>query len=268
MAKLTQEEEAQLRDTIEMFEMITQTQPDDYQSLLILKEAYVKLEYEADMLRVSKMLARAYKKTEQTSAALMEYEALYEKLPGDNEISEALTEIRKLSSQNAEGDSEEDKGIGQFLKYRSSSLANNGRAGFEKIFLKTKKIGPKEFQNYWHHANPYPPKESFLEFLDRNKVMTLEESLLYVSQKSNTPYIPLSLYGIDIDLFKRIDKKACARWQVFPFDCVSRNILVATTNPYSAAAVAEIESKSSLRVIWYLSDPQDIRNSIDRYLLN
>ncbi len=268
MANLTQEEEAQLRDTIEMFEMITQTQPDDYQSLLILKEAYFKLNLESDMLRVSKMLARAYRKTEQTSAALMEYEALYEKLPGDNDISEALNEIRKLSSQGDGLEGEEDKGIGQFLKFRSGSLANNGRSGFEKIFLKSKKIGQKEFTNYWHHANPYPPKESFLEFLDRNKVMTLDESLLYVSQKSNTPFVPLALYSIDPDILKRIDKRACARWQVFPFDIVSRSILVATTNPYSAAAAAEIESKSGLRVIWYLANPADVRQSIEKYLIN
>ena len=36
----TQAEEAQLTQTIEMFEVITQTQPHDYQSLEILKEAY------------------------------------------------------------------------------------------------------------------------------------------------------------------------------------------------------------------------------------
>ncbi|MCD8533605.1 MAG: hypothetical protein LR011_01965 [Verrucomicrobia bacterium] len=264
MANLTQEEENQLRDTIEMFEMITQTQPDDYQSLLILKEAYYKLHREADMLRISKMLAKAYRKTEQTSAALMEYEALYEKMPGDPEISEALAAIRKIN-QDA-GDDAEDKGIGQFLKFRTANLTNNGKAGFEKIFLRTKKIGTKEFANYWHHANPYPPRESFLEFLDRNKVMTLEESLLYVSQKSNTPYIPLSHYNIDIDLLKRVDRKACARWQVFPFDCVSRSILVATTNPFGLAASSEIESKCELRVIWYLADPHELRSAIERYL--
>jgi len=37
---LTASEEAQLQQTIEMFEVITQSQPQDYQSLEILKEAY------------------------------------------------------------------------------------------------------------------------------------------------------------------------------------------------------------------------------------
>ena len=43
VGSLTSSEEAQLAQTIEMFEVITQSQPQDYQSLEILKEAYVKL---------------------------------------------------------------------------------------------------------------------------------------------------------------------------------------------------------------------------------
>ena len=39
----TTSEEAQLIQTVEMFEVITQSQPQDYQSLEILKEAYAKL---------------------------------------------------------------------------------------------------------------------------------------------------------------------------------------------------------------------------------
>ena len=47
---LTTSEEAQLAQTIEMFEVITQSQPYDYQSLEILKEAYSKLIRETDVI--------------------------------------------------------------------------------------------------------------------------------------------------------------------------------------------------------------------------
>ena len=40
---LSEEEHSQIVQTIEMFEVITQTQPDDYQSLEILKDAYNKI---------------------------------------------------------------------------------------------------------------------------------------------------------------------------------------------------------------------------------
>ena len=62
MATLTlnQGEEAQLLQTIEMFEVIVQSQPSDCQSLEILKEAYSKLGREQDVITTSKRIAYAY----------------------------------------------------------------------------------------------------------------------------------------------------------------------------------------------------------------
>ena len=57
---LTQGEEAQLSQTIEMFEVITQSQPHDYQSLEILKEAYHKLGRQKDLVNTSKRIAKAH----------------------------------------------------------------------------------------------------------------------------------------------------------------------------------------------------------------
>ena len=53
---MTQGEVAQLAQTIEMFEVITQTQPHDYQSLEILKEAYSKLGRDLDVINTSKRI--------------------------------------------------------------------------------------------------------------------------------------------------------------------------------------------------------------------
>ena len=57
---LSDEEHNQIVQTIEMFEAITQTQPDDYQSLEILKEAYQKVGKHDDCLRVSRRLGRSH----------------------------------------------------------------------------------------------------------------------------------------------------------------------------------------------------------------
>ena len=57
---LSSSEEAQLTQTIEMFEVITQSQPQDYQSLEILKEAYLKLGRQKDVVNTSKRIAQAY----------------------------------------------------------------------------------------------------------------------------------------------------------------------------------------------------------------
>ena len=48
-ATISEAEAAQLQQTIEMFEVITQSQPQDYQSLEILKEAYFKLNRPKDI---------------------------------------------------------------------------------------------------------------------------------------------------------------------------------------------------------------------------
>ena len=74
-------EGAQLSQTIEMFEVITQSQPQDYQSLEILKEAYSKLGREKDAINTSKRIALAYVQLGQLSLAdVLEYEAILPKI--------------------------------------------------------------------------------------------------------------------------------------------------------------------------------------------
>ena len=78
---LTASEEAQLTQTIEMFEVITQSQPQDYQSLEILKEAYHKLGRANDVISASKRIANAYVLMGQLSSAILEYESVLQRCP-------------------------------------------------------------------------------------------------------------------------------------------------------------------------------------------
>src|ERR1017187_5435081 len=92
-AKLNQAEEAQLQQTIEMFEVIVQSQPNDSQSLEILKEAYSKLGREQDVINTSKRIAQAYLQTGQLSSAILEFETVLQRRPDDAEVQKALKEI-------------------------------------------------------------------------------------------------------------------------------------------------------------------------------
>src|SRR5439155_1615697 len=83
-------EEAQLAQTIEMFEVITQSQPHDYQSLEILKEAYSKLGREKELISTSKRIAEAYVQMGQLSSAILEYETILQRYPGDTDVQAAL----------------------------------------------------------------------------------------------------------------------------------------------------------------------------------
>ena len=88
---LTASEEAQLQQTIEMFEVITQSQPQDYQSLEILKEAYQKLSRDKDVANTSKRIAQAYVLMGQLSSAILEYESVLQRCPDDAEVLAALS---------------------------------------------------------------------------------------------------------------------------------------------------------------------------------
>src|SRR5215475_5396478 len=95
---LTSSEEGQLAQTIEMFEVITQSQPQDYQSLEILKEAYAKLGREKDAINTSKRIAEAYVQMGQLSSAILEYETILQRCPDDPDVQSALKTIESRAS--------------------------------------------------------------------------------------------------------------------------------------------------------------------------
>src|SRR5213593_8272 len=95
---LSPSEDAQLGQTIEMFEVITQSQPLDYQSLEILKEAYFKLGRQKDVVNTSKRIAEAYVQLGQLSSAIMEYETILQRFPDDPDVQKALAEIENKAN--------------------------------------------------------------------------------------------------------------------------------------------------------------------------
>src|SRR5215468_9160275 len=98
VGSLTASEEAQLQQTIEMFEVITQSQPQDYQSLEILKEAYSKLGREKDVIGTSKRIAQAYVQMGQLSSAILEFETILQRYPDDPDVQRALKEIESKAN--------------------------------------------------------------------------------------------------------------------------------------------------------------------------
>ena len=90
---LTPEERDQILQTIEMFEVITQANPDDYQSLEILKEAYWKINRQQDGLAVTRRLADTYMRLGQYSSALLEYEGILQQEPDSHEVQAILTDL-------------------------------------------------------------------------------------------------------------------------------------------------------------------------------
>src|SRR2546430_14540002 len=92
-----------------MFEVILQTQPDDYQSLEILKEAYAKVGRKNDSLKTSRRLAEAYFNSGSYTMAMQECEAILVKEPNAPEILAMLgdieTRLQKAGQEIAAGGS-------------------------------------------------------------------------------------------------------------------------------------------------------------------
>src|SRR5436305_2103193 len=100
-----------------MFEAITQTQPEDYQSLEILKEAYTKIGRHDDALRTCRKLAEAYFNAGSYTPALQQCEMILTRDPNAPEILAMLGEIEQRLQ--ASGQAIVDKGD------KTSNLVNS-----------------------------------------------------------------------------------------------------------------------------------------------
>ena len=277
---LTTSEESQLAQTIEMFEVITQSQPNDYQSLEILKEAYAKLGREPDVISISKRIAKTYVAMGQLSSAILEYESILQRYPDDPDVLAALGEIESkatsLSTQppptpelrspahtppsNAAPKNVEIQNI--------PSDYDDGRATMSKIFVAGKILTAGDFDHYWPKPdfNPHLKKHggSFIQVVVDKGVMTVEQALKLLSDKSRLAYLPISNYDLDYELTRSLPATTCLRWSVLPFDRLSKSLMVATANPFNRQAAIELEQVAKQRLLWYLAPPADIVKALQK----
>jgi tetratricopeptide (TPR) repeat protein len=268
-------EEGQLAQTIEMFEVITQSQPQDYQSLEILKEAYAKLGREQDVLRTAKRIAQAYVAMGQLSSAILEYESILQRYPDDADVLTALSELEsKANSLGAAPSLGEAPKSGQtvFTRKKSTRTGSNdgddGRQMMHKIFVDSKTIPANAFDQCWttpdfNHA-PNKPVQPFIQNLAEKGLNPLDKSLRLLSEKSRLGFLPLEKYDIDLELGRNYPSETCFRWFLLPFDKMSKSILVATCNPFNRQAAAEVEEVTKSRIIWYLATPDDIAKCLKK----
>src|SRR6476660_2743819 len=92
---LSSEEQEQILQTIEMFEVITQANPQDCQSMDILKDAYQRVGKQKEALSVARRLADTYVELGQYSAAMLEYEGILQKDPDNAEVIDALGDVEE-----------------------------------------------------------------------------------------------------------------------------------------------------------------------------
>jgi len=264
-------EEAQLLQTIEMFEVIVQSQSGDTQSLEILKEAYSKLGREDDLINTSKRIAQAYLQQGQLSSAILEYETVLQRRPDDADVRTALRQIEEKASSavvQPANDAVSLASVSETTQVRrkartaASEDIDDGRKTMYKIYVESKLITAGDFDLCWRNVDltlaPTDPVEPFIQMLHDKGIFLLDKSIKLLSDKSRVAYLPLDRYDVDMDLARGFPAEVCRRWCVLPFDRMSKAILVATANPFNQQAAKELAEATTHRLLWYLAPPNDI----------
>jgi hypothetical protein len=278
---LSASEEAQLQQTIEMFEVITQSQPQDYQSLEILKEAYQKLARDTEVINTSKRIAQAYVMMGQLSSAILEYESVLQRCPEDAEVAAALSEIvTKANTLNAQASATEPQdATRQFTKTpkaktsdakASAAEPDDGHPMMAKIFVESKLIARGDFDLCWVKQDLSTPPEKivepFIQLLVDKGILPVEKSLKIISDRHRSGFLPLERYDVDVEFARSFPAATLKRWCVLPFDRMSKSIMVATANPFNKRAAQELEEAAKQRLIWYLAPPQDIIKALRKVI--
>lgn len=287
---LSEEERSQILQTIEMFEVITQTQPDDYQSLQILKEAHQKLGKTAEALRVSRKLAEAYFNVGSFALAMQECEAVLAQEPNAPEMLAMLGEIEARIVQSGPAKSVAGLENALVLTPDTSSsvhgasdpggLAEIGgrNAGqVRKPVAADVELGNEQLAKFLIVQQMFPEEEvnAALEtvkaantaltgqFLPLSLLMQLcngdasksDKVLSALIDRTKFAYVPLEYYDIDRQVVRMLPEDLTIGRLFVPFDLVSRTIMVAVCNPFDATAREAVEQSLDYTVMWYLAKP-------------
>jgi hypothetical protein len=273
---LNPSDKTQLEQTIEMFEVITQSQPQDYQSLEILKEAYSKLGRDPEVIKTSKRIAEAYVQLGQLSSAILEYETILQRFPNDPDVQAALKAIENKAASfapqplPAEAVAKQPPATDKSAKKpekadgAAANAVEDGRQTMHKIFVTSKIITAGDFDLCWTtpdlNATPSGILVPFIQLLADKGIAPVEQTLKILAEKSRLAYLPLERYDVDVDLSRTFPVAVCRRWCVLPFDRMSKTIMVATANPFNQQALRELTAVTPGRVVWYLSSPVELVN--------
>ena len=287
---VTNEALDQILQTIEMFEVILQSNAEDCQSMEILKEAYWKLNRHSDALAITRKLADTYHSLGQYSSALLEYEGILQKDPGNKEVIARLTEVEgKLHGANGRtpekspGDDlpiSMDFGsiIGEdptlittnaTIKPETNGaeikLESDGNEALAK-FLTQHRLAPEETVKTCLErvtkankaAAEGPLAQSLIEEISKTGMTSLESLLCGILDRSKFAYIPLDCYEVDRQVIKMLPEALTLTRLIVPFDLISRTIMIATANPFDSQGKEAVQQLLDYNIQWHVASPAAI----------
>ncbi|MDZ4742665.1 MAG: hypothetical protein SGI98_04510 [Verrucomicrobiota bacterium] len=289
------EDIAQLMSTIEMFEVISQTNPDDYQSLEILKEAYVKVGRESDAIRISRQIADAFVRMGQISSAILEYEGILQKQPDNVEVLMALGELEeklvgmtakktvaptaqvptsdgKTADATAEAVQEEEHVVASLIetshtktnKRAKLDLSGDPNEPFIKYLAKLGTLKEEQAQRVSDITKNRIPKSnndlgvSLIQVLNDEKIIGHDDLLNVLVDRTHLGYVPIGEYDIDRSIVKMLPPEITLNRLILPFDQLSRTLMVALVNPFDEIGRQSVQQSLEYNIHWYLASPEAI----------
>jgi tetratricopeptide (TPR) repeat protein len=285
---LSEDEHNQIAQTIAMFEAITQTQPGDYQSLEILKEAYQKVGRHDDALRASRKLAEAYFTSGSYTLALQEYESILVKQPNAPEILAMLGEIEARLQASGEAIVKESAGglierttradEGSLIDVdlvqdkhfgRVANLHERGDDHLAKFLIVQQLFAEDEvnaaLENVKQANKDLTGKSMAISLLDelcKQDANRLEAVLSALIDRTKFAYVPLEYYDTDRQVAPMLPDYLTLGRLFVPFDLVSRTMMVACCNPFDSAGREAVQQSLDYTVAWYLAKPSAISKSL------
>jgi tetratricopeptide (TPR) repeat protein len=286
---LSEEEHSQIVQTIEMFEVILQTQPDDYQSLEILKEAYAKVGRAADSLKTSRRLAEAYFNSGSYTLAMQECEVILLKEPNAPEILAMLgdieTRLQAAGHQIATGGSKNGliatagvngtNGLTQGTQEGAlvdiqtgrhpQNLQDRGDEHLAKFLVMQQLCSEDEVAAAVETVKQLNKNlagqalaASLLDKICHQDTDKLDAALSGLIDRTKFAYVPLEYYDVDRQIPRMLPDNLTLGRLFLPFDLISRTIMIACCNPFDAAGRDAVQQSLDYTVTWYLARPSAI----------
>jgi tetratricopeptide (TPR) repeat protein len=299
---LSAEEQEQIRQTIEMFEVITQANPQDTHSLEVLKEAHMQLGQTAESLTISKRLAEAFMELSQYSSALLEYEAILLKEPDNTDIIAALGEVENRLSANSEpghgaGAAEiamDFKSLvtgGNLVVTDKTQMSERGAAdvsvdaasvaarlasagdGNDALvkFLSNNRLAPDDvitqaltvIRRRNKDRKEQQPAASLIDEIITRGSVDGEQMLCGILDRSKFAYIPIEMYEMDRQIVKMLPESMTHGRLIVPFDVISRTVMIALANPFDTPGKEAVRQLLDYNVQWHFASPEGIIKALN-----
>ncbi|MDQ3625886.1 MAG: hypothetical protein M3372_01990 [Verrucomicrobiota bacterium] len=290
---LTEEEHSQIVQTIEMFEVITQTQTDDYQSLEILKDAYQKVGRPEESLRISRKLAEAYFNVGSFTLAMQECEIILLKDPNAPEILAMLGEIEarlqaagpslaesvgastgliaspQMNGTNGSSGASDGQLIDLQLSRHGAHLQERGDDQLGKFLVMQQLCGEQEVTQALAAVNQLNKDlsgqalaASLLDKVFPEDQEKLDGALSQLIDRTKFAYVPMEYYDVDRQVARMLPDHLTLGRLMVPFDLISRTIMVACCNPFDVAGREAVQQSLDYTVAWYLARPSAIAKAL------